>query len=142
MPRQKHVHRVRSAAARRYGRDERFGRLRARHRARDALESWAARAQRQRTDALLTDRVAFHVESTTPRERLVGIQNRAKAAGRADVAEWRLKETRPHGAVGLDHTRHPRRVALIRRKCGVAVQRGVVLLEANAEFIRGFGDEP
>ena len=52
-----------------------------------------------------------------------------------------MEEARPHRAVGLDHHRHPRRVARHRRKRLVAGERRVVARQPP-QLLRRLGDEP
>ena len=57
-----------------------------------------------------------------------------------DVAERRLEEAWPDCAVGLNHARHPGRVALVRREAIPAEQGREVLAQPAPQLLRRFGD--
>src|SRR3989442_1092474 len=67
-----------------------------------AAASFGARLpQRERAYTATTDGVATDVEALPPGDRFRRVEDRLKAAGLVDVAERRLEEARPDGAVGL-----------------------------------------
>ena len=78
-----------------------------------------------RAHATAADRIGADVQRLPEARQLVGDDRGQRRL--ADVADRRVEETGAHGPVGLDHGRHPRRVAGTGRERASARQRGVVL---------------
>src|SRR6185437_14476737 len=75
---------------------------------------------RERAHAAAARGVALHVEACAPGARLRAVQNGLQILSLVQVAERRLKETGPHGSVGLDDGRHPRSIAAIKGELTLA----------------------
>src|SRR5437868_6188213 len=103
--------------------------------------SWrVSGAERERADAFLADVVATNVETLSPGNRGRRVQDRLQAAVGMHVAKRRLKKARTNGAVGLDHTGDPGRIALVGRKVGLPEQGRVVAAETPTQLLRRLGD--
>lgn len=92
------------------------------------------RAQIQRTDAFVTNRIGIHVQVLAKRDGRRAVEQVGQGCF-SDITQGLVKEAGAHGAISFDHSRDPGCIAAHGREPGQAVKGGVIVVNTT-DFVR------